>query len=184
MKIYINLLPPSKKQDLRNSMVLAYAQTLVFVFFLTTLVLSATLFSMRVVLQQEHDYLAEQIKMASASESVDIMNNIREINTFLLATDALQKRYVPWVEVLKDLGALVPPNTRLTRIRTDANNGILIDGVAATREENLGLEESLKRQPFLTNVQSPLSNILQRTNVTFSYEMRYQSPSNASVGDR
>lgn len=176
MKIFINLLPPAKKKDLQNSMVLAYAQTMIFVFFLTTILVSGTLFSLRIVLQQEHDYLTDQITIAKSSESTDVMTNIREINTYLLATDALQKRYIPWAKVISNIGPLVPPNARLNRFRTDAANHIFLSGIAATREENLMLQKALQQQPYLSDVQSPLSNILKRTNVEFSYEMRYQPP--------
>ena len=159
MRIFIDLLPPAKKHDLQSGMIMAYAQTMVFVLFLVVVIISATLFSLKLILAAEHDYLQNQAKAAVSAESTDVAANIHQVNAFLATADVLQKRYIPWADVTKDIAALVPPETSLTRIRTDEANRIFIDGTAATRDESLAFIKALKEQAFITDVQSCQNNI-------------------------
>jgi hypothetical protein len=176
MKIFINLLPPSKKRDLQASIILAYAQTMVFIFFLVSVILSSTMLSLRLVLKAEADYLSRQSLTAASAESSDTMGGIKDINGFLHSIDTLQKDYTPWISVVTDITDLLPAGIRLDSLRADQANRVFMDGMATTRQDALALLKSLQNQPYLTDVHSPLSNILQRENVQFSFEMRYLPP--------
>lgn len=176
MQIYINLLPPGKKRDLQASIILAYAQTMVFIFFLVAVILSSTMLSLRLVMKSEADYLKNQASTAVSAESTDMMTGIRDVNSFLRSVDSLQQSYTPWITVITDIADLLPAGITLDSIRTDQANRIFMDGTAATRQDALALLKSLQNQPYLTDVNSPLSNILQRENVQFSFEMRYLPP--------
>ena len=173
MKIFINLLPPNKKRDLQRGMVLAYAQTMVTILFIIAILVSGTLISLRIVLQGEYSHLQKQAESAASAESTDIMTNISQINSYLLTTSALQESFIPWTEVLKDLATMIPEQTKLYRFRANEANQIFINGMASTRDESLSLLESLKERSYLSDVKSPLSNILQKTDVKFNFEMRY-----------
>ncbi|MBN1585080.1 PilN domain-containing protein [Candidatus Uhrbacteria bacterium] len=176
METSINLLPPSKKRELRNGAVLAYAQTMALVLFLTAAVLSGTLLSLRLTVGAEREYLEAQSAGSATDEEMETINDIRQINSFLQSSDSLQKGQVPWNDILRDIAGLMPDNARLDTFRIESNNRIFIEGMAIAREDAIDLLESLRSLPYLTNIKSPISNITQKTDVRFSFEMTYRDP--------
>ncbi len=176
MRITLNLLPPDKKKALQTGLVMAYAQTIVFILFLVTVFVSGTLMSVRLMLSADYETLKKQADTASSSETTDIVTSIRQINSYLKEVDGTQHGFIAWSRVLEDLTPLIPADVHLDRITITEDNKIVLTGVAQTRDSALAMLKKLKEQPYLSNVVSPLSNILQRQNVEFDFEMTYQPP--------
>ena len=173
MQFDLNLLPPTKKKALRAGLVLAYVQSLTIVLFLFVILVSATIFSVRLMMKSDVDGLTEQARAASSDEATEILTSIKQVNDFLDKTEGLRLNFVPWADVLEQITPLVPRHTRLDKITIDGGGKIVITGLAETREEALALKQSLEEQPYITDLVSPLTNLLQKYNVDFNFEMKY-----------
>ncbi len=176
MRITLNLLPPEKKRALQSGLVMAYAQTIVFILFLVTIFISGTLMSVRLLLNNDYEQLQKQAATASSSETTDIVTSIKQINAYLKDIDATQRGFIAWSKVLEDITPLIPADVLLDRISVSDDNRVVLSGMAQTRDGALTLLKRLKEAPYLTNVVSPLSNILQKQNVEFDFEMVYSAP--------
>ncbi len=173
MRITLNLLPPEKKKALRTGLVMAYTQTIVFIIFLVVVFVSGTLMSVRLMLSGDYETISKQEATANSSETTDIVTAIKQINSYLKEIDDTQRGFVPWSTVIENITPLIPNDVQVERISISSEDKILLSGVAQTRDGALLLLKRLKEQPYLSNVLSPLSNILQRQNVAFDFEMTY-----------
>ncbi|MDD5251373.1 MAG: PilN domain-containing protein [Patescibacteria group bacterium] len=174
MNITLNILPPEKKKALRSGLVMAYVQTMTILLFLSALFVSGVLVSARLMMADELKQIEQQASGgAGTDESADIINNIKQVNSYLTTVQMMQTGFVSWSEVLEDIATMMPKNTRLERISLDQGGHIKISGVATTRDEALAFLKNLKEAPYLTDIVSPLSNILQKTQVSFDFDMKF-----------
>jgi len=179
MNISLNLLPPIKKKGLQKSLFLAFFQTLSVLFFAVTVALVATILLVRNQMLAGYQDLKQRSAVASSGAAVSIMTDIKQTNLFLKETDALQTRFVPWSDVIEKITALIPPGARLNNLEFDNSGAIRLRGYAATREDALAMIKGFKETPYLTDLVSPLSNILQKDNISFDFSMRYAEPAAA-----
>ncbi|MBI4457804.1 PilN domain-containing protein [Candidatus Uhrbacteria bacterium] len=169
LRITLNLLPPQKKEALRQGFVLAYAQTMVLLFGLVVVLIATALIPVRLMLKSDFDELSKQ-NAPETDEFAISMAEIRDINSFLRRVDGLQTAFVPWASVLKGITESAPAGIQLENIRVAGANLVVISGTAGTRDALLAFEAELSKSPFLSKIESPLSNILQRQNFKFEIQ--------------
>ncbi len=180
MKIGLNLLPPLKKKGLQKSLFLAFFQTLSFLLFVVTVALVGTLLLVRNQMLTGYQELKQRSAVASSGTAASIMADIKQTNLFLKDVNALQTGFIPWAEITERMTAMIPAKARLELLEFDATGSIRLQGHAATREEALAMLKAFKEAPDLTDVVSPLSNILQKENISFDFSMKYRLPGAAA----
>ena len=148
-------------------------QRLTLVLFLLSALSATLLFSIRLVLGGTLDDLTASTGQQE-QEEVDIAGIISETNGHLRLLSGRTAASVAWSRVLADIAAGAPPGVALERITINSDDwNISIRGGAPTRDEVLAMRRALENEPSFTDVSSPLSNILQRTNVNFEFELKY-----------
>lgn len=71
---------------------------------------------------------------------------------------------------LFDLLSAQPPGITISSFTIDRNGGITITGFAATRDNLLALEQFLRDSSRFQDIASPLTNIIQETDINFSFK--------------
>ncbi len=100
-------------------------------------------------------------------------DRIRRLNAQLKRLAALQGEYVKTSTMLAAIATQVPPGVRLTSLEYDrAKKTLALRGVAATRDALLALQKNLTSTSAYSNVTAPVSNLLERTNITFEMNMQ------------
>jgi Tfp pilus assembly protein PilN len=75
-------------------------------------------------------------------------------------------------DVLTELALLMPPGTNLTRITFSRDaDSITIWGHAEQRVQVIALEDALRTSKFFGEVDAPLSNLLQPTDIDFTFTL-------------
>lgn len=174
LPITLNLLPPAKKEALQKLSMLAYAQSMVLLFAAMAVLIVSFLIPFRLMLTTDFEAISDQSTPAQ-DEYTAALNEIAAVNGLIARVDGIQQRWTPWSEVLAKLTALIPAKIHLDRIETHPDGTITMSGVAETRNDLLALQAHLSDAPFLMNITSPLSNILQRTEVKFELAMKYKN---------
>lgn len=175
MQITLNLLAPEKRAALRRGFVLTYAQTMAFIMFLVAVFISGTFVSIELLLKGTRDDLARQ-SLSTSEEYDSITWQIKEINGYLDRVGAIQAEFTDWSAVIEALAGAAPRGARFDSMRIAEDGSIHIQGTAPTREDVLIMEQRYNALPFITDVRAPLSNLLQRTNARYEFEMRYIAP--------
>jgi Tfp pilus assembly protein PilN len=172
MHVTLNLLPPANKTALRTGFIFAYAQSMLVLVLAVIALVAGTLLAVRAqVLSVHADYAA---RATGPSREYDtLVSETKAVNTYLKRLESLRVSSVQWSSVLRAITETVPTGVRLTGIRANASGLISVSGVAETRDDVLAMREQLEDSPMFEKVQSPLSNILERRDVKFDFEMRY-----------
>ncbi|MBI5038089.1 MAG: PilN domain-containing protein [Candidatus Kerfeldbacteria bacterium] len=91
------------------------------------------------------------------------------LNTTIERVRSIQKNYISWTDFLTTFSTLIPKDITINSISiVGKNQEINISGSAPTRESYQNLLKALESTPLLSNVQSPISNLVQRENITFA----------------
>ena len=175
MHITLNLLPPAKKKALHMGLVMSSIQMMVFILFVFGILISGTMFSLRLMLQHNFDTVKAQTAVIS-SGPVEVQAAIKDINTYLDKIELDQKSFIIWSQIIEDIGNLVPAGAKVTKLTVGHQGDINLSGTAQTRADALLLLENLEQAPYLSDVVSPLSNILQKHDVNFRFQMKYLPP--------
>lgn len=175
MQAQLNLLSPEKKSVLRAGFIVAYAQTMIFLLFIVVAFASGTLLAVRMMFKGTYEDLASR-SSGESDESKVVTADIKKINDYLKRIDGLQSRFVPWSKVLETITGFIPSGTKLLSVRVDPAGKVYLSGIARDREDVIALQGKLQASELFKDVKSPLSNILQQTDVKFDFEMTYVNP--------
>ncbi|HWQ59668.1 MAG TPA: PilN domain-containing protein [Candidatus Fimivivens sp.] len=174
MKVWINLLPEEKKKIVQKkhfdrflfrqavlflSVAVFYLAVLGVVFFIVreNRLFTETVTSQRSTPQQESD---ELIRYESA---------FRDANMLAAQVNRFRGSRPDWTGFLLRLDRLVPKNVYMGSITTKENR-IFLSGTAATRDDFLALESSLRGDDCLADFQIPVSNLFSEKNVVFQMD--------------
>ncbi len=178
MRTSLNLLPPKEKRGLQTALAITFVKTLTAYVFLVSLIIAGILLSIKFVMNETADSLAER-SMASLEEHEVISQYIQSINDYIHRTDELNESFIDWSAVLETLGHSAPDGLMFESVVVDTDNTITIEGSAASRDDILQMETFLNDLPEFTDIESPLSNILTKENTRFRFVMKYNpAPSN------
>lgn len=167
----LNLLANDRKDDLRSAALLIKVEAILFALLVATALTVFALFSGHLIVHGTRlDYDARSI--SSSKEYEELMSQVRAINGYLKRTDAARPS-VAWSHVLRAATELVPDGIRLSSIQATADGRMTISGTAATRDALLTMKDALEESPLFEEVTSPLSNILQKRDVKFDFELKY-----------
>lgn len=84
---------------------------------------------------------------------------------------------VLWSELFADLYATMPPGTQINAMTADLipQPKISFSGVAVSRSSLVVLEERLRALPWVAEVKAPSSNLLQRNNPAYLFDVFLKS---------
>jgi Tfp pilus assembly protein PilN len=172
MKIFLNLLPPERKESLVN---VFYAKT-----FLARLIIVAGLFLLADTvlgvyyfrsLQHDKNALAQAgANNTSAQEEYRAYQDTFEtINQKTRSTDGYLTLHTSFSWLLAEIENALPGGVRIQKLVTKEYQ-VLLSGTADTREAFLQMEAALKQDSCFTQFNAPLSNLFTETNVSFQID--------------
>jgi len=181
--IILNLLPAEKKHSFAVERTQRLQRKLVVVF-LTSLVLSVIiLFTTKWYIDFEIKSIDAQIaatQQVLRSQGDDSNTQIKIMNEQLSQLQVVQKEHVVWPTVLNQLTDTMVPGVTLNSVSFDATiQSFTINGTALTRQNLVSYKEKLSSLPFISNIESPLSDLIQRENINFQFKGKFVISSNA-----
>jgi hypothetical protein len=97
---------------------------------------------------------------------------IREANYLIEQTYAIEKQTPLLTPLIVSITEAIPSGISLDQLRIDVTKKeVLISGIAQTRDAYLALETALGTISFIEDIQIPLSDLTQKTNIGFSFTM-------------
>lgn len=95
-------------------------------------------------------------------------NKARDINNQITFINKIQSGSVDWVELLNLIGKNTNDDVKFSQIKINqANNTILLTGNAGTRESLIKLKESFEKFEFMSDINFPIKNLLEKNNINF-----------------
>ena len=166
--IALNLLSPEQKSALRARVIYAMIERLMIAFVSSMLIASIMLLLVKIELTKNLDQVRE--RQILSSEYVTVNNDIRLLNQQIGRVETLQKMAVSPSALLRDIAARTPTGARVTGMDFDVKSkSMRLNGTAKDRDDLLAYEAAVRSSPFVTSLQSPISNLFQKTDINFQF---------------
>lgn len=167
MRTCINLLSPQKKKALSQGFMLAHAQASLLVVLAFTTLAAATTIGLDLQLRAMRQGVSLQLQTIPEEYRVAAMQ-IRDVNKYLRHIMSVDDAMIPFAERMRAVSEAAPAGIQIRNIQLNVQ-GITVSGVGATRDAVLAYQNALDALPFVSGVNYPLSNLLERKNVNFEF---------------
>lgn len=165
--IYLNLLSEQKKEELQKKILLEFTATILELLFSITVLAAIILLVSKIILQNSFNEAIAQSTLITTSYGA-INQEIRKLNTQIEQIDHLERDRVLWADFLAHFAETTPAEITIKSLSLNAQDkNVLISGVSATRDSLLTFIKDLEGGGTFTKIESPLSNIFERTNINF-----------------
>lgn len=171
--ISLNLLPPERKeifrwrQYIKKVILNGIGITFLLICF------SVPFFAINIYLQGEINVLNTQIDSYEKTENMHQLNSMeksfKEINTALVKINKISEEQISWIDVFEKITTIIPPNIQIFSLQIDSDGGLIVVGNAKTREDVLEFGKRLKNSSDVSNIQTPLDNLIKSDDIDFKF---------------
>ena len=174
--IKLNLLPPQEKKILSLEEIQRWISfygvaVLGLLFVFIVLLMVAWLFIM-VQLDWAKADLEKARQNFNSQGFKEQENKVNQINQQLGKISRAQNDYRSYLDVLAKISTLIPANIRLNAFSLNEQKEIRLNGFTPQRELIIQFRERLEKSGFFKDIESPLSNLTQQTNITFDLKFK------------
>lgn len=172
MNINLNLLSSEKKNRVEYILKIFLIKDIVELFLLMVAILSATLVWSWVFLENDFAKLTASAVNVNRTFYSDNQET-KYVNNLLREISLATKNFSPLTPKLKDIISSLPEDVKLQSLHIDnSSQTITIDGVAQSRSSLLSYQENLNKIPWLTNLETPVSQLFQKQNIDFEFKAK------------
>lgn len=165
--IHLNLMPESQKLALEKDRLFLITHNFLGLIFLFASVIAVALMLARFSLLENYNKIKEETSLVNVG-STGFLKEIDVLNEKIVTAEAVQKNFSKWSGILFSLSTLVPSSVRLNYLFLNRDSGGLrLSGLAADRNTLLSFKAALESSELLEQLEAPLSNLLEKTNVEF-----------------
>lgn len=166
--LYLNLLSEQKKEELQKKILLEFTTTILELLFSITVLAAIILLVSKIILQNSFNEAIAQSTLITTSYGA-INQEIRGLNTQIEQIDRLERERLLAADFLTHMAELTPKEVTIKSLSLNAQDkNVLLSGKAATRDSLLLFIKNLEGGGLYTRVESPISNIFERTNINFT----------------
>lgn len=170
--INLNFISPGQRtanQFHKNyRLVQSIAVTAVFVL----LIIVGAMFASQIILNNKlSEITADTLALKEQTEndkSLNLGETVQSFNSLVSNVAGIQSEYAKWSYVLLEVGESITDGIVLNTFDIQKTNGTFqFAGNADTRDSLLEFKNNLDNSPYFENVESPISNLLLKENISF-----------------
>ena len=166
--IGLNLLSPTQKEALRARVLYAMLERLMISVVAASLLAATVLLLIKIQLAKNLSQI--EGRQILTAEYVTVNNEVKALDRQIARVDALQRLAVSPSALMRDLAVRTPSGIAIASINYEIATGEMhLTGIAARREDLLAYETELKKSAFIKKLDSPISNLFQKTEVNFQF---------------
>lgn len=173
MKIYINLLPDSRKREIIRKKRLKNIIKQEMMFLFPVIIFILILFSINMILKIQNDSVDSIMIMAnSKGKYQDLIlyeDGFKNINKKVLDINKFQENHLHWFSVIKSLAEIVPSGIYLSDLST-SDYKIFLVGKAREREILIAFQDKMNGFSCFENINVPLSNLVEKSDIDFQMD--------------
>lgn len=165
--ITLNIISPELKKEikLKNTyqiMKRAFIMIGVFLFFYSIILISS-----KFVLQSYLDEIGQKNTDVNDATNKTIQM-VDDINKKIDKVSTIQKKEIDWIGLLELISANTASEIKYNRMSMDKINGLTLSGESKTRDGLIKIKKFLDEATFLSDVNFPISNLLEKENINFN----------------
>lgn len=165
--ITLNLLPPIQKIYIKQAGIYTALQNFLAIILIVAIIISFLLVGARIILQNNFYNLITHSSL-SLNDTQGFDSKIRNVNEKLKVVQEIQNEFTKWSSFLIAVNDLVPENIQLNLLAINQEaKTISIEGNAKLRDDFLKFKENLQNSSLLSEIESPLSNLVKKQDIDF-----------------
>ncbi|MBI2038135.1 MAG: hypothetical protein HYT15_04410 [Candidatus Magasanikbacteria bacterium] len=177
MNINLNLLPNTKKARLETTIKVLFIKNILELFLLTAAVVGATLVWSWIFLENDFANLAENANLINR-EYYTYNQDAKNINGLIKNINLSSRKFSPLSPKLKDITSSLPADIKIGSLQINmAEQQIIISGTALSRSALLNYQAVLNETPWITAVETPVSQLFQKENINFEFKAKLKNSS-------
>lgn len=164
--ITLNLISEQRKKEIEIKHLHQLFKKIDFVVLTAVIIIAILVLTAKLLLQNALDHAVDQADLISKN-SQGYNAKIKEINDRITVAGQIQDDFLDWSKLFRELERLTPEGVTYSHLRAGADKTIRLRGSAASREDLLALKDRLNGSDLVAGVNLPLSNILEKENISF-----------------
>jgi Tfp pilus assembly protein PilN len=164
----LNLIAEEAKKTIKYQRLYSLSLQVEIFLLVLCLFVGAIIFSAEKVLAANVHQSGLQTAALISSSSADYDTKATDLNQKMAAVAQIESGFISYSRIILGIYALVPASSSLSYLNINSGaNAIEIRGLSPTRDDLLNLEASLKSAAWLSNVNVPLEEKFNKTNINF-----------------
>jgi Tfp pilus assembly protein PilN len=144
-----------------------------FVLLIIVFLVGALFFSAETILAASTIKFNQETSRLLSTNSADYNSKAKELNDRMATVAQIEKKHVSYSQIYHNIADLIPANISLSHLDINSNEKeMVLWGIAPTRQDLLDLETSLKNAPWLVDVNIPLEEKLNKTNISLDITLK------------
>ncbi|MFA6391436.1 MAG: PilN domain-containing protein [Patescibacteria group bacterium] len=183
--INLNFTSPAQRVENQFQKNYKLVQFLVLITIVILLIIVSFLYFSQMILQNKLDKLTLETvaikEQTESNESLNLGQSVISFNSLVQNVSSIQLEYILWSDIFIEIGNRISDGVVLSSLSIQKSNGTFqISGTAETRDSLLSFKNNLEISPFFENIDSPISNLLSKENISFTLSGRViLNPQNA-----
>lgn len=177
MKIYLDLLPGDRKEEIEKNRIFWKIFRQEILFFMPIAFFIAILITTNITLKIQLDSLEKTGSLEQSQEKYQELKSyeekFRQINSQVTSLSNFQKGHLHWFNAISEVSNTVPDGIYISGLATK-DFKISLSGKAKTRDNLLSFQDKLKANKCFENLNVPLSNLVNKDNVDFQIDFDVQ----------
>jgi len=166
--IDLNLLSPARQAAIKSRIFYSLIERIVLALVLVTLLISLMLLGIKIRLANNLETIRS--RQVLSTQYVTVNKQINDLNRSVARIEKLQKEVVPASLFIEDIASRAPEGIHLSNLEFETTTrNVRISGHADTRDTLLRFEGELLESPYLSDLDSPISNLFEKTDLNFSF---------------
>ncbi len=175
MNINLNLLPVAKKNRLEYIINFLLTKDILEMVILIGSVLAVVLLWSWIFLENDFAVLAETATAVNR-EYYTYNQNVKNINNLVRDINLANQNFIPTAPKLKELINSLPNDIKINSLQLDRHaQTLVITGTALTRSALLQYQDILNGISWLTQVETPTSQLFQKDNINFEFRAKLKN---------
>jgi len=175
MDIDLNLLPVAKKNRLEYITNFLLIKDILELVILICSVLASTLIWSWIFMENDFISLAESANAVNR-EYYTYNQDVKNINGLIKSINLANQNFVPITPKAKELIDSLPNDVKINSIQVDRQaQTLVINGMALTRTALLHYQDVLNKISWITQVETPASQLFQKENVNFEFRAKLRN---------
>jgi len=175
----INLLPPPAKEKLYQGLLARQLNHTGFIVAIIFLGGAVFIFNTFIFLKIQTSSLKQTLNVETINTDTQkaqaLEDDIKNLNNLLLRHQGFRQGSKSSLEIFREIEKVIPAGAKLTAFSWENAAGkIVLSGRAQTRDDVLALEKHLKDSLVFEKIDSPLSNFLEKNNVSFNFTFYFK----------
>ena len=175
MRIYLNLLPEEKKEEVAKKRGFLKVIRNEFLFSVSIVSFFSILFVMNICLRIKAQSIDDVFNLDNSQKEYKELESyeqqFKDINSKIMNISRIESSHLNWVNVFYKISNVVPDDVYISDLAT-ADYGISMAGKAKTRDNFLKFQENIKNENCFSDVEVPLSSLVSKENVEFQINFK------------